>query len=326
MHDLEMNADGTARMFSVREVPWHGLGVILQTAPATAEEALKEAGLDWTVSLEEVNVCNQVVPNVRAVVRSTDQRTLGIVAPGFKPIQNSTAMAVLDGLVQNGDATYETAGALKGGSIVWMLVHITDMEIVTGDIIKRYALVSNGHGVNRSANTMTTDTRVVCANTLQVAQTSGVNIARVNHVGNVEKGMDDARKTLTGLINRAVDDAEKYRALAAAKITEEELKGYLLNLFPNEKPGEGETEEDVDNEAVENLRNNIVGLYTTMPERENLPAIGGTWWAAFNAVTEAITHKGVASSGRRESRLASLWFGSARRATNKALSLALASV
>ena len=35
-------------MFSVREVPWHGLGVVLPEPP-TSEEAIKHAGLDWVV-------------------------------------------------------------------------------------------------------------------------------------------------------------------------------------------------------------------------------------------------------------------------------------
>lgn len=35
-------------MFSVREVPWHGLGTIVQEAP-TSKDALHLAGLDWNV-------------------------------------------------------------------------------------------------------------------------------------------------------------------------------------------------------------------------------------------------------------------------------------
>ena len=35
-------------MFSVREKPWHGLGVVVEEAPSS-EEALRLAGLDWRV-------------------------------------------------------------------------------------------------------------------------------------------------------------------------------------------------------------------------------------------------------------------------------------
>ena len=35
-------------MFYTREKPWHGLGTMVQEAP-TSSEALRLAGLDWTV-------------------------------------------------------------------------------------------------------------------------------------------------------------------------------------------------------------------------------------------------------------------------------------
>jgi phage/plasmid-like protein (TIGR03299 family) len=37
-------------MFSVRSKPWHGLGVVLEEAPASIGEALEKAGLDWEVA------------------------------------------------------------------------------------------------------------------------------------------------------------------------------------------------------------------------------------------------------------------------------------
>ena len=38
-------------MFSVREVPWHGLGTVLD-APPSIDEALRASGLDWSATME----------------------------------------------------------------------------------------------------------------------------------------------------------------------------------------------------------------------------------------------------------------------------------
>ena len=37
--------------FVVREKAWHGLAKVLDNAPATSAEAIRAAGLDWTVEL-----------------------------------------------------------------------------------------------------------------------------------------------------------------------------------------------------------------------------------------------------------------------------------
>ena len=64
-------------MFSVREKPWHGLGAIVMEAPASAE-ALRLAGLDWTVVQEPVYTDNrELIKGYRANVRSCRPESAG---------------------------------------------------------------------------------------------------------------------------------------------------------------------------------------------------------------------------------------------------------
>ena len=46
-------------MFSVREVSWHGLGVVLDDYPKSIDKALDKAGLGWKVTHGELRVCGQ---------------------------------------------------------------------------------------------------------------------------------------------------------------------------------------------------------------------------------------------------------------------------
>ena len=95
-HELELNQDGTARMFSVNETPWHKLGTIVTEAP-TAAEAIKLAGLDWKVEKRKTyfakgqypELTYEVVKGEYAVVRDSDEKQVGVAGEGWEPLQNS---------------------------------------------------------------------------------------------------------------------------------------------------------------------------------------------------------------------------------------------
>src|ERR1051326_1240365 len=112
MHNLNIN-NGKASMFYVGSPPWHQLGVQLQN-PATAQEAIQAAGLDYKVKLKPVktivNRKHKVVPNTFATVRTDTSEILGVVGSRYEPIQNKDAFSFFDALVGSDEAIYETAG------------------------------------------------------------------------------------------------------------------------------------------------------------------------------------------------------------------------
>lgn len=128
-------------MFYVREKPWHGLGTMVQEAPTSAD-ALRLAGLDWTVEARDMwlNGGYEPIPGYKANVRSSDNKVLGVVSDKYRIVQNADAFAFTDALI-GGDVHYETAGSLLDGKKIWLLAKLPDSEIC-GDKTEPYTATS----------------------------------------------------------------------------------------------------------------------------------------------------------------------------------------
>ncbi|MGH9316833.1 MAG: hypothetical protein ACRD1P_06985, partial [Thermoanaerobaculia bacterium] len=88
MHEIETLAFAGA-------TPWHGLGVPI-TNPADAvspERFLAAAGLDWEVEkIPVITADTQQETTHSAIRRKTDGSILGVVGPGYTPLQNKAAL------------------------------------------------------------------------------------------------------------------------------------------------------------------------------------------------------------------------------------------
>ena len=92
-------------MMYVREKPWHGLGTLVPEAPTSAD-ALRFAGLDWSVRQEPVfNSRGGIIKGYKSNVRDTDGSVLGIVGDRYKVVQNIDAFNFTDDLI-GGDVRY----------------------------------------------------------------------------------------------------------------------------------------------------------------------------------------------------------------------------
>jgi phage/plasmid-like protein (TIGR03299 family) len=132
-------------MFSVREVPWHGLGVVLDRPPATIAEAMEVSGLGWRVEREPIAVDRgpavsagsvwdarfEEIPGYYATVRQDNGAVLGIVGERYPIVQNDEAFAFVDQLLGS-SLHFETAGSLNAGRRVWVLATLPEHVMVGG--------------------------------------------------------------------------------------------------------------------------------------------------------------------------------------------------
>lgn len=131
-------------MFYVRETPWHGLGTRVNEA-LNSKEALIAAGLNWNVVQEPIYTeIEELVEGYKANIRDVDRKVLGVVTDRYKIVQNQEAFAFTDELLGEG-VRYETAGSLQGGRRVWLLAHLPQEYIISGERISPYLVFFNSH-------------------------------------------------------------------------------------------------------------------------------------------------------------------------------------
>jgi phage/plasmid-like protein (TIGR03299 family) len=194
-------------MFSVRERPWHGLGVILPEHPENIDDALEKAGLTWEVVQKPLYIMEQPpfaeegfpkeVPGWVANTRTDTDSVLGIVTNDYRVVSNREAFAWLDTLLGT-EVDFETAGSLYNGKRVWVLAKLPENVEVGGDEVQRFVYCANSHDGSMAVTAAATNIRVVCNNTLTWAiQNSAQRSYKFRHTGDLATKLDEARKVMS---------------------------------------------------------------------------------------------------------------------------------
>jgi len=322
-------------MFSVRKTPWHGLGSVVQRAPTTAD-AIRLAGLDWRVGLKPLQLREQngqadpVSVPAQAVVRESDNSILGVVGPKWHPLQNADAFRWFDPFVETGLCRFETAGSLQQGRRVWILAEITGgaAEIGPGDAVRRFLLLSNSHDGSLAVRIGFTPIRVVCANTLAAAHAGrDSQLVRFRHTSGLVRLLDDFRDVVR-LANRTFEaTVEQYQHLARSRtVSRNDLREYVKRVLDLSKAMPKTTSQEIAARGRGGLTVQSAEALAAVLENfdsgkgAHLATATGTWWGAYNAVTEYLSY----TRGKtQEARLDSLWFGDSARLSREALTVAL---
>jgi phage/plasmid-like protein (TIGR03299 family) len=292
--DLAM-VNGQASFASFREIAWHKLGVVFHTVKNT-KEMLEAAFLDnWGVELEPIQYPSHLASdkNYQYVTRKSpagnaQRDVLGVVGERYKPLQNEELFSFGDAILEGG-GRWETAGALKGGRVVFGALAL-DREIVldpTGvaDKVKTYLLINTSHDGSLSIQASVTPVRVVCANTLNIALSrvktkNGVKQQfKIRHTQSAEGRVKIARETL-GLANSYMDSfGVMAKELFETSVNAKQFNDIILASYP--KP------EDVGARTITNWEKKIDTLNDIYTGEFN-GMIAGNAWGAYNALTERL--------------------------------------
>ncbi len=266
-------------MMYVREKPWHGLGTMVEEAPTSAD-ALRLAGLDWTVDKKNIQVCGGAkIDNYKANVRSSDGAVLGVVTDRYRVVQNVEAFAFTDSLI-DGEVRYETAGSLQGGKKIWLLAKLPDTEIV-GDKTEPYLCFTNTHNGTGAIRVCMTPIRVVCNNTLNIALNGAKRAWSVRHTGDIQAKLHEARVCLD-MANKYMDNLAVYAdRMANITVTDDRIKAILDELFP--------IDDDMSDREKRNA-DKVKEDYMVCYFAPDIMKFMGTAWGALNAMSDMVSH------------------------------------
>lgn len=317
-HELSITNEGRAEMFSGRGIkPWHGLGTIVE-GQLNAQDALHAAHLDWRVSRRGIYIHgpagqDEEVPGYKAIARDDTGAVLGVMTDKYVPIQNTEAFEFFDTVVGEGQAVYDTAGALHGGRKVWILARLPQRLFVDeSDQLERQILLVTSHDGSSTLKMMHVTTRVVCQNTLSIALSGAKNSVSILHRGNYKDRVSEAQRALKVSYGYFDNLSALIAELAKSPMSASDMRAFTEKLLPIPEGDKAP--------RTEKSRAEIASLFS-----RGLGNAGRTKWDALNAVTEFVDHHRrygkTAQGDATETRFASTLFGSGAALKQQAVSL-----
>lgn len=287
-HNLERFGSNVA--FATREIPaWHGLGQVF-TGEVTTAEMLSLAHLNgWNVRLQSLTTSAPSAKPYFEVIRTNpatkSDEVLAVVGDRYRVLQNEELFQFGDTILDGG-AQWETAGSIKGGTVVFGSLLI-DREFTldpqgASDTTKTYLLVNSSHDGSCSVRASVTPVRVVCQNTLNLALRSVKQSFTIRHTNNLTQRATQARQAL-GLTFSYMDEFEAMASqLFETAITNDQFKAIIDEVYPIDKNAKQSVITKRDNKV-----DLIMALWLNSPTMEN---IKGTAWGALNAITERLDY------------------------------------
>lgn len=312
-------AANTNSFASLRVPAWHGLGTVIEER-VPAMRFMVEAGLGWEVSkqpifAQSIDGYQRPFTGGKMVVRGDNNAPLGVVGNGYGCVQNRELFEFVQSLGEfDTDIHVQTAGALGAGETVWALAKMDSLSIALGnDKIESYLLLTNGHTGNRRLSVFPTTVRVVCANTLAMAdkgRKGATGLSKgfdLKHTINIQDRMHQAQSIYMDVAKQHATTLATFEALANVGATFDTVKDIAEATF-GKVPEKGKSRTIAENRISE-----LFQIWES-PTSKGLDT-SNSLWTALNAVTEWCDHESTVRANtytQQESRfIGSLLGGSA---------------
>lgn len=320
-----MSHEVESAMFSNGERAWWGADKVLKEKCYSTKQALTLAGLDWTVSKQDLYVITKngynTVNGRKAIVRDTDNSVLGVATDRYEILQNTEALAFFDIFLHEKEMFLTSAISLREGKRICVVGQIENnqREVVKNDTVKSYLLLATSHDGSLATTIKFTNVRTVCMNTLVAALCSNGAFRTIRH-NNLQKDRLAMVQNSIDLYKRQFnDEIDLYKQLANKPMNLEATRNYLETLFASELNTAAKRTDGTFKLEDYRPTKKILTNYLSSTDLQ-MEGVAGTAWAGFNAVTEFLSSQ---KSKNMDNRMDSLWFGSDANLLDRAKKLAL---
>ncbi len=322
------------------QAAWHKLGhVVNGTLPA--REAFALGGADWEVlSTPIFTPTGQPIKGYQAISRGDNGKVLSVQKDSYTIVQNEQLIRLAEALHE--DAEMSAVCVLDEGRKVTFTARINDStrEVVKGDEVEQYIVGATSHDGSIAFQTLFTPVRVVCQNTLSMAlghadRTSAAGKGKrlsIRHTLNCNAMIERLPEIIDVKRRQFTAGLAELEAMAAKPCSHVQFADYCRQVFSeqlqgvtNDKRGDKATARPkvlADLPQWDSIANKFAGDGIGFDIR----GVQGTYWGAYNAITEWVTHeagRGTDVEAARR-RLESQWWGTGAATIAKAHALALA--
>jgi phage/plasmid-like protein (TIGR03299 family) len=292
---------------AVRKSAWHKAGVAVEAT--SASEVASQAGLDWSVSLHDIEANYQIpgnesvsripVENKKAVIKTTpmgETSAIGVVGNRYKVFQNAEIFGALDNLIDSGGMRYAAAGEYDGGGKVWMLMETPLEMTIADDPHAAFLLAKTSHDGSSSVIIRPIIERLRCMNQInKIYRGKNKYTYQLSHTTNAQLSISE----ISNIIKLSYDMATDYTALAdlllSKQASHEHAKNYFKRVFalppkvegvPYDMLSAGEKKQQT---RATQARNISFDIYANSPTQENIRNTEfGMWqavieWVDYNA-------------------------------------------